>query len=290
MSSQNLFLPRGHYVIDDKHSPDGKFWWKNRPNYAWRPFGVEGQAILTSRRDGYKDRKGNDVVFKGDHSDAKDNKSNEPQNCWNGDASTAYKHKVNHAKAHESYAYIRETLDINKLHQAHMAPITNFTGIKFKFDRSGSYYASSADTHLRIKPLSGSNFGIALVCYDPKSSVIYFQRVFEDSWYKQSAIAWGNGTDTGCRSAWMLPEDDIEWVKKNRIYLTGFYIQFQASSTSGPTSRLRSFNIYDLQPIYNVEDCPYQPNSPEKHMVQYDLTDLAVQKHVAGAELKLWTS
>ena len=114
--------------------------------------------------------------------------------------------------------------------------------------------------------------------------------MFEDSWYKQSATAYGNGKDEGCRSAWLLPEEDIEWVKKNRIYLTGIYIQFQSAATSGPTSRIRSFNIYDLQLIYNTKDCPYQPKASDKQMVLYDLTDLAVQKHVAGAELKLYTS
>ena len=284
-----LYLPRGHYVIDSAHSPDGKFWWNNRPDYSWRPFGSQNRATVTGQRKDHKDRLGNAVTFQSDHSDGKDNKSNEPINAWNGDASMAYQHKVNHAKYHESFGYLRETLDVNEIHKAYMAPITNFTGIKFKFDRTDSYYYG-ADTQLRIKPSGGSNFGIALVCYDPKSSAIYFQRVFEHSWYKQSAIAYGNGSDEGCRSAWLLPDEDIEWVKKNRIYLTGIYIQFQSAATSGPTSRIRSFNIYDLQLIYNTKDCPYQPKASDKQMVLYDLTDLAVQKHVAGAELKLWTS
>jgi len=163
------------------------------------------------------------------------------------DSSRAYRHRCDNNKERRSvvicgWPYGQVFQDIER---ATSAPITQFAGIQFKWNTADSHWSDSA---IRIN----SKDAVGLVCYDWDSGKTYVQRTSSMYYSGRSPITDGSNSATSNNgAAFILSSSDETWVRQNKIYLVGFYIQFFQKNEGGMT-RYRYFNMWDLQIVYST--------------------------------------
>lgn len=241
MATLKPFLIKGGY--NTSASP----YYYSRPN-GFIPFHSNYATYLTNNLT-TKQRNGNSWYWTEDLGASDTWSDNANGGIWKNSSSKsgAYGHGVKHKKEHHSIllcGHHPTNTSFETVEQSTAAPITNFTGIQFKWNTNGSYWSDSA---IRIN----SKTAVSLICYDWSSGKLYTQNTVDMYYSGRSPITDGsnaNVSNNGC--AFMLSDSDASWIRANRIYLVGFMIQFYQKSEGG-ASRDRYFNIWDTQVVYS---------------------------------------
>ena len=280
-SPKNLFLLSGGYNTNTSN------WLKSRPN-GFVPFHSDNTTYMIDNME-TKQRDGSSWYWTETLGDSHTYRSNADGIWYNGnyDSSRVYRHRVDHKVEHYSYilcGYNPNTTSFTTVEKGNSAPVTNFTGIQFKWNTAGSHWSDSA---IRIN----SNTAVSLICYNWQSGKIFTQNSVNMYYSGRSPITDGsnaNVSNNGC--AFILSDEDVLWIRENRIYLVGFMIQFYQKSEGG-ASRDRYFNIWDTQVVYSglgVGD-----SSKKYRMVMPDKQDNGIGYHgepVTRRPIKLYHS
>lgn len=240
-SPKQLFLLEGGYGNNTSNYK------KTRPD-GFVPFHTSETEFKTSNI--YtKDRSGADSTWTVTTGSSDLTRFN-PNGMWyNGswNSSSAYRHRTDNKNQRFSvvlcgWPYGQRYEDIEN---SSSSPITNFAGITFKWNTADSHWSDSA---IRINAPSA----VGLVCYDWSSGKTYVQRTESMYYSGRSPITDGSNSavsNNGC--SFILSTEDLAWIRQNKIYLVGFYIQF-VQKAEGGSSRYRYFNMWDLQVVYNT--------------------------------------
>ena len=258
--------PKSLYTLTGGYGTNTSNWKKTRPD-AFVPFHTNNTTYVTENV--YtKDRNGNDSTWTTD-TDPSDLSSFNPEGMWfngNYDGSTAYRHRTDNNS--DRYSVVMCGWPYGQAYQdiegATSAPVTQFAGIQFKWNTADSHWSDSA---IRI---NGKD-SVGLICYDWDAGKTYVQRTDQLFYSGRSPITDGSNSavsNNGC--AFILNSSDVTWVRQNRIYLVGFYIQFFQKNEGG-SSRYRYFNMWDLQILYSSQgagkgegEYPYKMVMPGK--------------------------
>lgn len=217
-------------------------WRRTRPKQSWKPFGGDNGAkgkdptYLAHSRDGSSHQIYNDMS-------SSDITDSNPNGIWTSNNSDdAYKHLVDHKVAHSSFMQLgwgsnNSTSEIRS--SASIAPITNFSGMAFQWDRFGSYWEDSA---IRID-------GVYFTIYDGEEDKVWQQKVELAGYKGLNPTEDGDSSASGNNCCFKTNSSDWAWCSNKKRYLVGITIQFYQKAEGG-ASHSRVFRIYDLQPIY----------------------------------------
>ena len=217
-------------------------WRTTRPKQSWKPFGGDNGArgsevsYMAKSRDGVSHQIYNDMSSS-DISDAN------PNGIWtSANSDGGWEHVVNHKKAHSSYMQLGwdSESSVSAIRNAdNIAPITNFSGMAFKWNRRGSYWDDSA---INID-------SVYFTIYDGETDKVYQQKGEFAAYRGLNPMLNGdpNASDNNCY--FKTSNADWDWCKNQKRYLIGLTVQFFQKSR-GSASHSRVFRIYDLQPIY----------------------------------------
>ncbi len=243
-----MATPKQLFLLEGGYGNNTSNWKKTRPD-GFVPFHTNNATYKTS--DVYtKDRSGVDSTWIVSNQSGDIDRFNADGMWYNGNwnSSRAYRHRTNNKSERKSvvlcgWPYGQTFEDIEN---ATSAPITQFSGISFKWNTADSHWSDSA---IRIN----SKSAVGLICYDWSAGKTYVQRTDSMYYSGRSPITDGSNSavsNNGC--SFILSSEDMAWVRQNRIYLVGFYIQFIQKSEGG-SSRYRYFNMWDLQVVYNTQ-------------------------------------
>ena len=240
--SKKLFTVTGGYGTNTSN-------WKTTRPTAFVPFHTDNATYMTGPV--YtKDRFGGDSTWETNTNSSDLTRFNADGMWYNGDwnSSRAYRHRTDNNRDRHSvvlcgWPYGQRWEDIEN---ATSAPITQFAGITFKWNTADSHWSDSA---IRIN----SKSAVGLVCYDWNNGKTYVQRTESMYYSGRSPITDGsNGAVSNNACSFLLSSSDLTWIRQNKIYLVGFYIQFFQKNEGG-SSRYRYFNMWDLQVVYNTQ-------------------------------------
>lgn len=195
--------------------------------------------------------------------------------------SGAYGHRVYHKLAHHSYilcGYDPNNTSFGTVEQGTSAPITNFSGIQFKWNTYGSHWSDSA---IRIN----SDSAVGLICYEYSSGKIYTQNTDACHYSGRSPLSDGSNANTVNVAHFELSNSDKEWVRSNKIYLIGFMIQFYQKSEGG-ASHTRTFNMWDTQITYDLKGAGSGDHSNQTYpyrMIMPDKVTNGIKYHGSGS-------
>ena len=251
--------PKSLYTITGGYNTNTSYWKKTRPD-AFVPFHTNNTTYQTGTI--YtKDRNGNESTWTTNTDPSDLDRFNADGIWYNGnyDSSRAYRHRTDNNRDRYSvvlcgwpYGQLRSDIE-----NSTSAPITQFAGIQFKWNTADSHWSDSA---IRI---NGKD-NVGLICYDWTTGKTYVQRASNLYYSGRSPITDGSNSavsNNGC--AFLLNTSDLTWVRQNRIYLVGFYIQF-FQKNEGAMSRYRYFNMWDLQIVYSAQGAGYGTDYPYK--------------------------
>ena len=248
-------------------------WRTTRPKQSWKPFGGDNGAKGTDPSYYAKMRDGSQIQIYNDMNSS-DIEDNNPHGIWTSNNSEdAYSHRVYHKNAHSSFMQLGwdSNSNVDAIENAgNIAPIRNFSGMAFKWNRRGSYWSDSA---INID-------GVYFTIYDRESSVGYvYQQPAELGAYKglnpmENGDA--NASDNNCY--FQLSNEDWSWVSGKNRFLIGITIQFYQKAEGG-SSHSRVFKIYDLQPIFG-----HTAVVNNAHQMQMNYTNLGGIKQAVMAE------
>ena len=240
--------PKQIFLLEGGYGNNTSNYKKTRPD-AFVPFHSNDATYLVSNET-TKDRSGNQSTWTTDTGSGDLSRFNAGGMWYNGgwDSSKAYRHRTDNKVERRSvvrcgWPYGQRYEDIDS---ATSAPITQFAGITFKWNTADSHWSDSA-----IRILDKTSVG--LVCYDWNSGKTYVQRSDIMYYTGRSPLSDGSNSavsNNGC--SFLLSSSDLTWIRENKIYLVGFYIQFLQKSEGG-SSRYRYFNMWDLQVVYNTQ-------------------------------------
>ena len=205
-----------------------------------------------------------------------------PAGIWyNGSNVTdAYGHRVKHKKAHYSYilcGYDPNTTTSGTVEGGNSAPVTNFSGIQFKWNTFGSHWSDSA---IYIDGKSA----MSLICYNYSTGKIYTQPTDVCHYSGRSPLENGSNSNVVNVAHFELSNSDKEWVRSNKIYLVGFMIQFYQKSEGG-ASHTRMFNMWDTQITYDMKGAGSGNMSHETYpyrMIMPDRVTNGIKYHGSG--------
>ena len=209
-----------------------------------------------------------------------------PGGIWVNSSSMtgAYAHRVIHKKAHRSYilcGYHPNNTSSSTVESGTSAPITNFSGIQFKWNTFGSHWSDSA-IYIEDKSL------VCLLCYDYTTGKIYTQPADACHYSGRSPLSNGSNSNTVNVAHFELSYSDREWVRSNKVYLVGFMIQFYQKSEGG-AQHSRIFNIWDTQVTYDLKGAGSGETYPYR-MIMPDKTSNGIYYHgsSSGRSIKLY--
>ena len=240
--------PKQTFLLEGGYGNNTSNYKKTRPD-AFVPFHTDNATYMTEPV--YtKDRFGADSTWETTTNSSDIARYNADGMWYNGNwnSSRAYRHRTNNNRDRHSvvlcgWPYGQTFADIQN---ATSAPITQFAGITFKWNTADSHWSDSA---IRIN----SKSAVGLVCYDWGSGKTYVQRTESMYYSGRSPITDGsNSAVSNNACSFLLSSSDQTWIRQNKIYLVGFYIQFFQKNEGG-SSRYRYFNMWDLQIVYNTQ-------------------------------------
>jgi len=240
--------PKQIFLLEGGYGNNTSNYKKTRPD-AFVPFHTNNTTYKTSNI--YtKDRFGGSSTWKVDTASSDLTRFNTEGIWYNGswNSSKAYRHRTNHKKESHSVVLCGWPYDqrLEDIESATSSPITQFAGITFKWNTADSHWSDSA---IRIN----SKSAVGLVCYDWNTGKTYVQRTDAMYYSGRSPITDGsNSAVSNNACSFILSTSDLTWIRENKIYLVGFYIQFFQKSEGG-SSRYRYFNMWDLQVVYNTQ-------------------------------------
>ena len=217
-------------------------WRPTRPKQSWKPFGGDNGAkgkeptYTAISRDGsihqiYNDMSSSDIY------------DDNPHGIWTSNNNEgAYSHRVNHKVAHSTFMQLgwNSNASVSGIrNSATIAPITNFSGMAFKWNRRGSYWDDSA---INID-------SVYFTIYDGETDKVWQQKAELGAYKGLNPMENGdpNASDNNCY--FKTTTADWNWCADKKRYLIGITVQFFQKSR-GSASHSRVFKIYDLQPIY----------------------------------------
>ena len=221
------------------------------------------------------DHNNNRIVLKNTikAADSSDNKNNMRANGltnWNpgSDRTGAATVNVDKNKPYFHWHYIgwdpqkTSGSDVTNLRGQSCAPITNFTGITFKWDGYGSYWNNRAinvekDELVSRSTTNNTPGGVSLTVYNAQTNKIHSLFTFRDS-YKGWNIFTGRQDNTGETNSsdnnhvfFKMASADQTYVLNNPVFLVGLTIQAY-NDDRGSASHTRRLNFWDLNPIFNT--------------------------------------
>ena len=240
--------PKQLFLLDGGYGNNTSNYKKTRPD-AFVPFHTDNATYMTGPV--YtKDRSGADSTWAVNTNSSDLTRFNADGMWYNGNwnSSRAYRHRTNNNRDRHSVVLCGWPYDqtFEDIENATSAPITQFAGITFKWNTADSHWSDSA---IRIN----SKSAVGLICYDWGSGKTYVQRTESMYYSGRSPITDGSNSavsNNGC--SFILSTEDLAWIRQNKIYLVGFYIQFFQKNEGG-MSRYRYFNMWDLQIVYNTQ-------------------------------------
>jgi len=217
-------------------------WRTTRPKQSWKPFGGEYGAKGKEPTYMAKSRDGSTHQILNDMSSNDITEAN-PNGIWTSNNSDdGYKHIVEHKTAHSSFTQLgwNSNSSVSAIRNAsNIAPITNFSGMAFKWDRRGSYWSDSA---INI-------YSVFFTIYDGETDKVYQQRAELSAYKGLNPMLDGDSSALDNNCYFKTSSSDWSWTSNKKRYLVGITIQFYQKSEGG-ASHSRIFRIYDLQPIY----------------------------------------
>ena len=266
--------PKSLYTITGGYGTNTSSWKKTRPD-GFVPFHTN-DTTYKSQNVYTKDRNGNDSTWTVTNSVGDIARFNGQGMWYNGNwnSSRAYRHRTDNKQDRHSvvlcgWPYGQAFQDIEG---ATSAPVTQFAGIQFKWNTADSHWSDSA---IRIN----NKDGVGLVCYDWTAGKTYVQRTSSMYYSGRSPITDGsNSAVSNNGAAFLLSSSDETWVRQNRVYLVGFYIQFFQKSEGG-SSRYRYFNMWDLQIVYSTQGAGAGTGSYKYQMVMPGKQDDGIGYH-----------
>lgn len=240
--------PKQIFLLEGGYGNNTSNYKKTRPD-AFVPFHTSETGFKTSNI--YtKDRFGGNSTWEVDTDSSDLTRLNTDGIWYNGswNSSKAYRHRTDNKNSRYSVVLCGWPYDqrLEDIESATSAPITQFAGITFKWNTADSHWSDSA---IRIN----SESAVGLVCYDWNTGKTYVQRTSSMYYSGRSPITDGsNSAVSNNACSFILSTSDLTWIRENKIYLVGFYIQFFQKSEGG-SSRYRYFNMWDLQVVYNTQ-------------------------------------
>ena len=243
-------------------------WKPTRPKQSWKPFGGDNGAKGKEPTYWAKSRDGSTHQIYNDMSSSDITDSN-PNGIWTSDNSDgAWTHLVLHKKDHSTFMQLgwdsNSSVSAIK-NAANIAPITNFSGMAFKWNRRGSYWD---DSSINID-------SVYFTIYDGEADKVWEQKA--DLWDYKGLNPMQNGdpntTDNNCY--FKTSNADWNWCNGQKRYLIGLTVQFFQKSR-GSASHSRVFRIYDLQPIYGASAIVGNAHQVIMNSSNYSAIDKAV--------------
>ena len=216
-------------------------WGNTRPLQTWKPFGADNGAKGKDPSYYAKMRDGSQIQIYNDMSSS-DIDDNRPQGIWAADSADSYSHRVNHKNAHSSFMQLGwdSNSSVSAIRNAtNIAPITNFSGMSFWWDRQGSYWSDSA---INID-------SVYFTIYDGEADKVWQQKAELSTYAGLNPELNGDPTAMDNRVYYKTSTSDWNWCSNQKRYLIGLTIQFYQKGEGG-ASHSRVFRIYNLQPIY----------------------------------------
>ena len=240
--------------------------------WDWLPAGNRGlrqPSQLLNKVTYFFDHNGNRIKLKSGNvsGDIQNSEYAHGMSQWspNSGRSNTARHSVNKNKAYHHWSVYgwdggnKTTSQMNELKAAKCAPITNFIGFSFKWDRVGCHWSNGAismesDDNVIRSPQNDTEGGCSLNVYNAKTDKVHSMYVFRDS-YK----GWNIWTDRqeGATTAnnnnivyWKMSSSDQEYVLNNPVYMIGINLQCY-NDDRGSATHTRTLNFWDLNPIFN---------------------------------------
>jgi len=217
-------------------------WRTTRPKQSWKPFGGSNGAKGTDPSYMAKSRDGSTHQIYNDMSSSDIEDSN-PNGIWTSNSDEgAYTHLVKHKIDHSSFMQLGwdSNSSVSAIRNAdNIAPITNFSGMAFKWNRRGSYWADSA---INID-------SVYFTIYDGETDKVWQQKAELGAFQGLNPMLNGDANSSDNNCYFKTSSSDWNWCSNKKRYLIGMTVQFFQKS-EGAASHSRYFKIYDLQPIY----------------------------------------
>ena len=217
-------------------------WGNTRPAQGWQPFGGANGAkgddptYWAKHRDGSQTQIYNDLG-------SSEIKDENPKGIWTSANSTnGYSHTVLHKVAHSTFVQLGwdSNSSISAIKNAdNLAPITNFSGMSFQWDRRESFWSDSA---INID-------SVYFTIFDGEADKVWQQKAELSTYTGLNPQLNGDKDATGNRVYYKTSNEDWNWCSNKKRYLIGITIQF-FQKKEGSASHSRTFRIYNLQPIY----------------------------------------
>ena len=221
-------------------------WGGTRPKQSWMPFGPAKGRYLEPYTAWDRDLVTFDVLNDTMAQYVKDENS---EGIWTSpNAEGAFSHACKHRNTHYSYVEAgwncwHDPYDIR--HSPGIAPITNFSGMAFKWDRVGSYWSESAIQLVNVY----------LTIFDGEHSKTYQQELHLEEYHNLDPRELGDKNAVDNRAYYALSKEDRDWVAYKKRFMVGITFQFYQSHSSA-NLHTKLFRIYDMQPIYGNAAVP----------------------------------
>jgi hypothetical protein len=250
-------------------------WAPTRPSISWQPFGNTNGALGKEPTYWAKHRDGSQTQIYNDMSSS-DIEDNNPHGIWTADnahSDNAYSHRVMHKKDHSTYMQLGwdSNANTNSIKQAtNIAPITNFSGMSFWWDRKGSYWSDSA---INIDK-------VFFTIYDGEADKVWQQKAEKSIVTGLDPELNGDNTAEWNKVYYKTSTNDWNWCSNNPRFLIGLTIQFFQKSEGG-ASHSRVFRIYNLQPIYGGSA---RPSNGARQLIMRESNQQAINTALNGGK------
>ena len=204
-----------------------------------------------------------------DLDDSKNNQTVDGIGEWspNSTRSNSASVKVNKNKAYHHWHKIgwnpkkTSSSDVTALKGENCVPITNFTGVSFKWDGYGSYWSNRAicvetDVNVSRSKTNSHGGGVSLTVYNAKTNKIHSLFTFRKAYkgwdiFQERQDNTGDGVTSNDNHVYFeMASADQTYVLNNPVFLVGLTIQCH-NDDRGSASRIRQLNFWDLNPIFN---------------------------------------
>jgi len=250
-------------------------WAPTRPTINWKPFGDANGAVGTDPSYYAKHRDGSQTQIYNDMSSS-DIEDTNPHGIWTADndhSDDAYSHRVFHKNAHSSFMQLGWNSNANTtsiLNAGNLAPITNFSGMSFWWDRKGSYWWDSA---INID-------SVYFTIYDGEADKVWQQKAERSTTTGLNPEVNGDSSVEWNKVYYKTSTNDWNWCSNKQRFLIGLTIQFYQKSEGG-SSHSRVFRIYNLQPIYGASA---RPSTGAKQVIMRETNYAAIDAAVNGGK------
>jgi len=250
-------------------------WAPTRPTINWQPFGDTNGAVGTDASYYAKHRDGSQTQIYNDMNTS-DIEDKNPHGIWTADnahSDDAYSHRVSHKNARSTYMQLGWNSTANTaniLNAGNLAPITNFSGMTFWWDRKGSYWSDSA---INIA-------SVYFTIYDGDADKVWQQKAERSTVSGLNPELNGDPSVEWNRVYYKTSTADYNWCANAKKFLIGLTIQFYQKSEGG-ASHSRVFRIYNLQPIYGNAALT---NNGARQLIMRETSHAAIDAQVNGGK------